>query len=113
MDQRIQRNPSLPRIIKVYGEAFAFATPAQLVGAINIVVREILTVCTLSTDRLDKTKFPKPMLHEVEFGDAQYRIVDFNVLEGWVSFHHSLHWLLADLTEHVDILLEESLKQVG
>ncbi|KAJ8593596.1 hypothetical protein M405DRAFT_731193 [Rhizopogon salebrosus TDB-379] len=104
---------SLSRVIKVYGEAFAFATPAQLVGAITTVVREILAVCTLSTDRLDKTKFPKPMLHEVEFGDAQYRIVDFNVLEGWVSFHHSLHWLLADLMKHVDILSEESLKQVG
>lgn len=104
---------SLSRVIKVYGEAFAYATPAQLVGAITTVVREILAVCTLSTDRLDKNKFSKPMLHEVEFGDARYQIVDFNVLEGWVSFHHSLHWLLADLMKHVDILSEESLKQVG
>jgi len=104
---------SLSRVIKVYGEAFEFATPAQLVEAITIVVREILAVCTLSTDRLDKNKFSKPMLHEVEFGDAQYKIIDFNVLEGWVSFHHSLHWLLADLMKHVDILSEESLKQVG
>jgi len=104
---------SLSRVIKVYGEAFAFATPAQLVGAITTVVREILAVCTLSTDRLDKNKFSKPMLHEVEFGDARYQIVDFNVLEGWVSFHHSLHWLLADLMKHVDILSEESLQQAG
>jgi E3 ubiquitin-protein ligase UBR1 len=104
---------SLSRVIKVYGEAFAFANPTQLVGAITTVVREILGVCTLSTDRLDKEKFSKPMLHDVEFGDAQYQIVDFNVLEGWVSFHHSLHWLLADLLKHVDILSEESLEQIG
>lgn len=104
---------SLSRVIKVYGEAFAFANSTQLVGAITTVVREILGVCTLSTDRLDKEKFSKPMLHDVEFGDAQYQIVDFNVLEGWVSFHHSLHWLLADLLKHVDILSEESLKEIG
>ncbi|KAG2336276.1 hypothetical protein BDR05DRAFT_1006022 [Suillus weaverae] len=78
---------SLSPVIKVYGEAFAFPNPTQLVDAITTVMQEILTVYTLWTDRLDKEMFSKPMLHEVEFSDAQYRIIDFNVLEGWRS-----HW---------------------
>ncbi|KAH7923758.1 hypothetical protein BV22DRAFT_1092243 [Leucogyrophana mollusca] len=104
---------SLSRVIKVYGEAFSWASPAQLIGAITIVMRETLAVCTLGTDRLDKNKFSVPAFHEVTFGDVGYQIVDFDVLEGWVSFHHSLHWLLAELLKHVDTLAEESLMQVG
>lgn len=92
---------SLSRVIKVYGEAFAWATPFQLVDAIRIVVHEILAVCSSAND---KTKLTTPAFHAVDFGDVEYSIIDFDVLEGWVSFHHSLHWLLAELLKHVDIL---------
>ena len=104
---------SLSRVIKVYGEAFSWATPSQFIGAISIVVTEILAVCTLENDKLDKSKFSKPAYHDVLFGDVEYTIVDFDILEGWVSFHHSLHWLLAELLKNVDILSEESLGRVG
>ncbi|KAJ6608860.1 hypothetical protein B0H10DRAFT_2166482 [Mycena sp. CBHHK59/15] len=104
---------SLSRVIKVYGEAFSRATVAQLVAAITTVVHHILMVCTLTEERLDRTKFNPVEFHEVFFGDAAYQVVKFDVLEGWVSFHHSLHWLLAELFKHVDLLDEESLKEVG
>lgn len=104
---------SLSRVIKVYGEAFSRATVAELVTAITTVVHHILMVCTLAEDRLDKTKFTSVAFHDVTFGDAVYQIIDFDVLEGWVSFHHSLHWLLAELFKHVDLLSEESLREVG
>ncbi|KAF9235714.1 hypothetical protein BU15DRAFT_51032 [Melanogaster broomeanus] len=104
---------SLSRVIKVYGEAFAWATPAQLLNAVSIVVSEILAVCTLTSEKLDKNKFSKPVYHDIAFGDVEYTIVEFDVLEGWVSFHHSLHWLLAELLKHIDILSEESLIHVG
>ena len=104
---------SLSRVIKVYGEAFSWATPSQFISAISIVVQDILSVCTLENDKLDKNKFSKPAYHDVLFGDVEYTIIDFDVLEGWVSFHHSLHWLLAELLKNVDILSEESLSRVG
>jgi hypothetical protein len=47
------------------------------------------------------------------FGNTSYHIIQFDVMAGWVSFHHSLHWLLAELFKHVDILSEDSLKEVG
>ena len=65
--------------------------PSQFINAISIVVGDILPVCTLTNDKLDKNKFSKLAYHNVLFGDVKYTIVEFNVLEGWVSFHHSLH----------------------
>ncbi|KAG8220614.1 hypothetical protein J3R82DRAFT_2867 [Butyriboletus roseoflavus] len=104
---------SLSRVIKVYGEAFSWATPSQLINAISIVIKDILSVCMLENDKLDRNKFSKPAYHDVLFGNVDYTIVEFDVLEGWVSFHHSLHWLLAELLKNVDILSEESLGRVG
>jgi E3 ubiquitin-protein ligase UBR1 len=104
---------SLSRVIKVYGEAFSRATAAELVSAITTVIHNILMVCTLSDDRLDKTKFQPVHFHDVFFGDTAYKVIRFDVMEEWVSFHHSLHWLLAELFKHVDVLSEASLSQLG
>ncbi|KAK7047224.1 E3 ubiquitin-protein ligase ubr1 [Paramarasmius palmivorus] len=104
---------SLSRVIKVYGAAFNRSTAAGLVAAISTVMHNILMVCTLNEDRLDRSKFNPITFHEVVFGDTSYNVVDFDVLDGWVSFHHSLHWLLAELFKHVDLLSEESLRTVG
>ncbi|KAF7982421.1 hypothetical protein HWV62_28541 [Athelia sp. TMB] len=104
---------SLSRVIKVYGEAYSKSSAAQLVAAISSVVHKILITCTLGDDRLDKEKFSPIEFHDVEFGDTSYSVIQFDVMEGWVSFHHSLHWLLAELFKHVDILSENSLQEVG
>ncbi|KAJ7650236.1 hypothetical protein FB45DRAFT_986384 [Roridomyces roridus] len=104
---------SLSRVIKVYGEAFSRSSVAQLTSAITTVVHHILMVCTLTEERLDRTKFEPIEFHEVYFGNTAYQVVKFDVLEGWVSFHHSLHWLLAELFKHVDRLDEQSLREIG
>jgi E3 ubiquitin-protein ligase UBR1 len=104
---------SLSRVIKVYGEAFSRATIAELVAAITTVMHDILVVCTLSNDRLDREKFSAIAFHDVTFGENSYSVVEFDVLEGWVSFHHSLQWLLAELFKHIDILTEDNLKEIG
>jgi E3 ubiquitin-protein ligase UBR1 len=104
---------SLSRVIKVYGEAFAKAEPAELARAISTVVHHILMTVTLAEDRLDKTKYDSVSFHQASFGDTTYAVVDFDVMEGWVSFHHSLQWLLAELFKHIDLLDEESLKTMG
>jgi E3 ubiquitin-protein ligase UBR1 len=35
------------------------------------------------------------------------------VLEGWVSFHHALNWLLAELFKHVGGLDDTALREAG
>lgn len=101
---------SLSRVIKVYGEAFNRGSTSQLVAAISTVVHHTLMVCTLGEERLDRSKFSNIMFHNVSFGGNQFSVIKFDVLEGWVSFHHSLHWLLAELFKHVDMLDEEKLR---
>jgi E3 ubiquitin-protein ligase UBR1 len=104
---------SLSRVVKVYGEAYGKATATQLVAAITTVVHHILMVCTMADDRLDRSKYQPIIFHTVEFDNSQYQVIDFDVLTGWVSFHHALHWLLAELFKHVDTLSSESLQGVG
>ncbi|VDB86546.1 unnamed protein product [Peniophora sp. CBMAI 1063] len=104
---------SLSRVIKVYGEAFSLATPAELARAISTIEHYILITCTLTEDRLDKSKYEEVSFHQVAFGERVHTTVNFNVLEGWVSFHHSLQWLLAEMFKHIDLLSEESLHALG
>ncbi|KIY73143.1 hypothetical protein CYLTODRAFT_387655 [Cylindrobasidium torrendii FP15055 ss-10] len=106
---------SLSRVIKVYGDAFSHASTAELVAAIAVVLHHILLVCTLRDDRsiLDRNKFSPIVVGNVEFGDATYRVIQFDVAEGWTSFHHSLHWLLAELWKHTNLLEEHKLREIG
>lgn len=104
---------SLSRVIKVFGEAFIKANASQLVSAIKHVIHAILLVVTLAEDRLDKAKFTPVVFHRVEFGGNSYQIVQFDVLEGWISFHHSLHWLLAELLKHTQLLGAKALSEIG
>ncbi|PFH47196.1 hypothetical protein AMATHDRAFT_152756 [Amanita thiersii Skay4041] len=103
---------SLSRVVKAYGEAFSRATTIKLLAAIAIVMANITLVINLEQGCLDSTKFSPIMYHDVTFGDEEYTIVDFNVLDGWVSFHHSLHWLLAELFKHVDLLEDQQLEEI-
>ncbi|KAJ4001502.1 hypothetical protein F5050DRAFT_1724324 [Lentinula boryana] len=110
---------SLGRVIKAYGAAFGVGGgthsnversnsgpgAGELVAAIQTVIHHILMVCTEEKFGTNGFGNGKVQFHKVYFGGgALYQIVKFDVLEGWVSFHHSLHWLLAELFKHVDIL---------
>jgi E3 ubiquitin-protein ligase UBR1 len=104
---------SLSLVIKVYAEAFALSTTPQLVAAIGTVIHHILVTTTQADDRLDRNKFQGVQFWEVGFAGGVYECVKFDVAEGWVSFHHSLHWLLAELCKHADLLDAERLREVG
>jgi E3 ubiquitin-protein ligase UBR1 len=73
---------------------------------------------TIGANTQKPRKFTAPEFHEVDFGfegeelegkAKKWDIVAFEVLEGWVSFHHSLHWLLAELFKHVGLLGSDNL----
>ncbi|KAI0719055.1 hypothetical protein C8T65DRAFT_604021 [Cerioporus squamosus] len=104
---------SLSRVIKVYGEAYSKATVGDLVAAISTVMHHILMCITVVDDRRDMSRFPPVNFHEVVYGETTYKIINFDVMDGSISFHHSLQWLLAELFKHVDILDESSLQTMG
>lgn len=106
---------SLSRVIKVYGEAFALATPAELIKAIRCVMDNIFEILAFSPrdERKSRLKFERIETHKVTVGPVYLSAVDFDIMEGWVSFHHSLHWLLAELFKHVNLLSDEALQPYG
>jgi len=103
---------SLSRVVKVFGEAYSHATTKDLLGAIFSVIHQTLMVCSMMDSRLDKDRYEPIKFHAVEFGGNSYKIIDFSVLSGWVSFHHALHWLLAELFRHADLLTHDKLAAV-
>ncbi|TFY60974.1 hypothetical protein EVJ58_g4798 [Rhodofomes roseus] len=75
---------SLSRVIKVYGEAFSRATVSELVAAITTVMHHILVTTAVADEHRDITRFPPVLFHDVTFADTTYRVVDFDVMEGWI-----------------------------
>lgn len=104
---------SLSRVIKVYGEAFTSASTQELLDAIYCVLEHVFEICSLQDERMDREKFLPVEYHTVTLGDKTEEIVKFDIMEGWVSFHHSLHWLLAELLKHGSKLSEEALRPHG
>lgn len=47
---------SLMQVINVYEEAFSQVMPSQFINAISITIDDILSVCTLANDKLDKNQ---------------------------------------------------------
>ena len=100
-------------MVSVFGEAFSEGSTNNLLDAISKVVHTILTACTLIDDQLDRERYSAIQFHDVTFNNTIYEAVDFDVASGWVSFHHSLQWLLAELFKHIDLLDEASLETIG
>jgi E3 ubiquitin-protein ligase UBR1 len=104
---------SLSRVVKVYAEAFAQATPSMLCNVIKAVAQDIVNTCTLAHPALDRAKYEEIRWTPRSYGGATFQVVDFDVLTGWVSFHHSEHWLLAELLKHVELLTTDNLAPLG
>ncbi|KAF8761646.1 putative zinc finger in N-recognin (UBR box) [Rhizoctonia solani] len=102
---------SLVRIVRAVGEAFQKGSTSDLVRAIETVTHHILVICTLSEPHLDPSKYSVKW-HQVQLGSKEYQVLQFDVASEWVSFHHSLHWLLAELLKHEELLEEDKLKSV-
>jgi E3 ubiquitin-protein ligase UBR1 len=102
---------SLSRVVKAFGEAFTASTSSALVTCIETVMTQILKVCGMEEARLDPSLYSAPSFHTVIFGKNLYHVIDFDVLSGWVSFHNSPHWLLAELFKQTHLLDEQALAE--
>ncbi|CAG8595325.1 6037_t:CDS:2, partial [Acaulospora morrowiae] len=63
------------------------------------------------------TSLREQEFHDVVFPQNPYflsfRVVKFEVATQPISFHHPLHWFLAELLEHIELLDDDMLKQHG
>lgn len=99
----------LGRTAKLIGEAFDMASPEQLVRSLRYVLDSILHDWD-AIPRRAKTLYPMHAWHEVELGGTAFKIVKYDVASQAVSFHHPIHWVLAELLHHERLLSSENLR---
>lgn len=99
----------LGRTAKLVGEAFGHSTGNQLVEAIGLVARAISNDWAAIRHRTNTLYRPLHM-HEVNFGGTWFTIVQYDVSRDAVSFHHPMHWILAEMLRHVGLLSYDALQ---
>lgn len=102
---------SLSRVVKAFGEAFSASTTSALISCIGAVMSQILRVINMVEERLDRMQYFAPSFHAVSFNKATYHVIAFDVLTGWISFHNSPHWLLAELFKQIHLLEDKSVSE--
>ncbi|KAJ9477110.1 E3 ubiquitin-protein ligase UBR1 [Pseudozyma hubeiensis] len=106
----------LGKAAKMFGEAFAHAAPEQLVEAI---VGTIHAICWSSSklSREDPDTYPEVAFHDASYtigthaGTKTMPVIAFPVESQSVSFHHPLHWLLAELIRQIPLVGHEKLQR--
>lgn len=94
----------LGRLAKILGEAFQHATSEQLSAGLQFAADTILAhLARLET--LDSSTHPSSAMHTVRFPasdeGAAVPVAEFVVAQDPVSFHHPMHWLLAEMLKSV------------
>ncbi|EJT98871.1 hypothetical protein DACRYDRAFT_69944 [Dacryopinax primogenitus] len=104
----------LARLIRAFGEMYAQTQAKDLsmyYQAIAYTLQRALVVSKKHLEISGRAKTGLGNFHQVAFGGPTKELVRFDVMEGYVSFHHPLHWFLAELLKHVKLLGDESMAQ--
>lgn len=108
--QVLQVATNVAKITKTFGEAYARASPNEYRQALSLVLKRTFWRCESLCQNDPKTYTPIEF-HVEQFDNRQYRCLDFRVDEANVSFHHPMHWLLAELFKHVSKFSYDYLRQ--
>lgn len=93
----------LGRTARLFGDAFKKAQPSQLESALQVAANKVL-LSSMSLHSQDPEAHYPMELHRVNYGSASYEVVEFDVENQPVSFHHPMHWLLAEMMKHVSLI---------
>ncbi len=106
----------LGKAAKMFGEAFAQASPHQLVEAIDCTVNAICWNCA-KLSNADSDSYPPITFKDVRYtigadaGTKASPVVAFAVDSQPVSFHHPMHWLFAELIRQIPLVGHQALQQ--
>ncbi|KZO99806.1 hypothetical protein CALVIDRAFT_595883 [Calocera viscosa TUFC12733] len=104
----------LARLIRAYGEMYGQTPPKDISLYYQAIAYTLQRAMSASKKQLETSGRAKTGLgnfHQVTFGGLTKEVVRFDVMEGYVSFHHPLHWFLAELLKHVKLLGDDSMAQ--
>ncbi|UZJ54429.1 hypothetical protein CBS101457_003749 [Exobasidium rhododendri] len=90
----------LARSAKLFGEAYVKASCHELDRALNLAMSMTLQ-SSMNLHRNDPDIHSAITFHQVTYADASFLVIDFAVETLGVSFHHPMHWLLAEMLKHV------------
>lgn len=102
----------LARLSKLFGEAYARATPAQLVEGLGLQMDKTLHSST-QLHQNDPDTHAAIAFNRVNFVSHSYHTIDFCVETMGVSFYHPMHWLIAEMLKSVAKLDRRSLQELG
>ena len=98
-------NSHLGRIAKLLGEALASASEARLCEILAFIGTTMLRhMARLSA--LNPQVHAVNDMHVVTYGGCQELVHAYDVASQPVSFHHPMHWLLAEAMKHMHMLTE-------
>ncbi|KIS71625.1 uncharacterized protein UMAG_00067 [Mycosarcoma maydis] len=105
----------LGKAAKMFGEAFAHAQPEKLVAAIVVTIYAIYwSSCKLAIE--DPDSWPQTTFHDASYtigtsaGTKTMSVISFAVESQPISFHHPLHWLLAELIRQISVVGHDALQ---
>ncbi|KAL1921436.1 uncharacterized protein VTP21DRAFT_11152 [Calcarisporiella thermophila] len=102
----------LSRSCRHFSECFT-TNPQVISFAIRKVLRKLVQWVNRDEDAWISSTHTASSFHSVKVHSGTFRVVKFSVASQPVSFHHPLHWFLAELFENVALLEDEKLRQLG
>ena len=92
----------LARSAKSFGEAYVRATVRELQRGLSVALSKTLQSCSMLQEN-DEAQSPVTFF-ETNFGQDKFSIIAFAVETEAVSFHHPMHWLLAEMLKRLHMV---------
>ncbi|PWN37144.1 uncharacterized protein FA14DRAFT_159326 [Meira miltonrushii] len=101
----------LARTIKLFGESYGKGTGQELLRGLLLAMEKTLLSCS-HLHQNDPDSHATIAFNRINFAGVSYHIIDFTVESMGVSFHHPMHWMLAEMLKSVNKLDYEFLHQM-
>lgn len=93
----------LSKSAKLFGEAFAKATSKEFIQGVNLILSKTLQSCSMLHQNDPEAHAPIAF-DSVYFAEQYHQVIIFAVETLAVSFHHPMHWLLAEMLKNLDVV---------
>lgn len=101
----------LARTIKLFGESYGKGNGQELLKSLLLAMNKTLLSCS-HLHQNDPDSHATIAFSRITFAGHSYHIIDFAVESMGVSFHHPMHWLLAEMLKSVNKLDYDFLRQM-
>ncbi|CAO1614904.1 unnamed protein product [Sympodiomycopsis kandeliae] len=102
----------LARQAKLLGEAFEKTSASDATYFLRYAIQRTIHAC-LQLERLHPDTHPEFSLHKIQLAKQDYDVVQFRVDRQFTSFHHPVHWYVAELCKRLGTITRADLVSMG